>query len=135
MPGDVEKFADFLVLEALRNLPELKQLDLNIAAQERLRLSQKRAHYLPSVALSSGIDRTLKRIDATPFDGMELPELVPTWNIGIGVQYPLFQGGARKHQLQQTQLSILQLEDQRANFAQPTGVSGAFQIGVCQCLL
>jgi outer membrane protein len=49
-PGDVEVFADFLVQEAFRNSPELQQVNLAQAAQERSLLSQQRAFYLPTVA-------------------------------------------------------------------------------------
>ncbi|MEM7102073.1 MAG: TolC family protein [Bacteroidota bacterium] len=111
-PGDLDRFADFMVSEALRDLPEIQQLDLGIDTQERLMLSQKREWYLPSVAFSGGIDHIIDRY-AVPETGMPLPEKNPSWNLGIGVSYPLFQGGKRKINVQQTELKLLQLDHQR----------------------
>ena len=46
---------------------------------------------------------------------MPVPDAKPTWNVGLGIQYPIFQGGQRKYEADQTQLNVLQLEDQKAN--------------------
>lgn len=112
-PGDLDKFADFLVQEAFQNLPELRQLDYALAAQERSLLSQERAFYLPSIALSSEV--------AFPLDQYSYPESVmpidppTTWNAAVGVQMPIFQGNSRRYQQQQTKVGVLQLKDQLAN--------------------
>ena len=50
--GELDALADFLVSEAMANLPVLKQIDVNLSAQERLLLSQKRKNYLPSVGFT-----------------------------------------------------------------------------------
>ena len=111
--GQLVKFANFLVDEAMQNLPELGQFDANIAAQERLALSQKRAFYLPSVALSGSANMVLSKSRVpeqfTPIDN------VTTWDISVGLQFPILQGGARKHRLEQTKVGILQLKDQRGD--------------------
>ncbi|MCP3931441.1 MAG: TolC family protein [Bacteroidetes bacterium] len=111
--GLVEKFGDFLVLQAEQNLPELKQLDIGIDIQGRLETSQKRAYYLPSVAASGAVNRTLDKWNI-PFD-MPATDNITTWNIGVGVQFPVFQGNSRRHALDQTKLNIIRLEDQRAD--------------------
>ncbi len=114
--GELEKFADFMVQEAMNRLPELKQFDLNIGAIQRQQLSQKRAFYLPSLALSGQIDHTIKMFDtAEPIPGFPIPETKPTWNIAAGLQYSLFQGGKRSLNVQRTELNLLQLENQRAD--------------------
>lgn len=113
--GNLETFSDFLVLEGMKNWPELKQIDFGIAAQERLKLSQKRAFYLPSVAVSGQIDYIIDRVKTIEIPGASPPGNDPTWNLGVGLQYPLFQGGQRKFDLEQTRLNVLQLQDQRAN--------------------
>ncbi len=111
--GQLSKFADFLVSEAMQQLPELGQFDANIAAQERLALSQKRAFYLPNIGLTGSTNRVVTKSGVPeqfpPIDN------VTTWDIAVGASLPIFQGGARKHQLEQTQVGILQLKDQRAD--------------------
>lgn len=113
--GNLEAFSDFLVLEGMKNWPELKQFDYGIAAQERLKLSQKRAFYLPSVALSGQVDYIIDRVKPIEVPGSAPPGNDPTWNLGVGLQYPIFQGRQRKFDLEQTKLNVLQLQDQRAN--------------------
>ena len=112
-PGDVEKFANFLVTKVKSDLPELKQLESNIAAQERSLTSQERAYWLPSLALTGQADYVLGKYlqDA----GVPQVDVKPTWNLGLGLQYPLFQGGERSAQKEKTELSILQLQHQYAN--------------------
>lgn len=111
--GDLADFSDFLVKEAIVRLPELKQFDYSIAAQQRLQRSRERAFYLPSVAISGSIDQTLKRFDVVG----DFPPATnkPQWSVGLGVQYPIAQGGKRRINVEQSKLNILQLRDQRSN--------------------
>lgn len=111
-PGLIEKFADFLVQEAMSNLPELQQLDFGIAASERQKLSQQRAFYLPSLALTGQVDRTLGRYRG---DIDKNIPLATQYSLGLGLQYPIIQGGKRKLNVQRTELSIQQLQAQRAD--------------------
>jgi outer membrane protein TolC len=118
--GELEVLADFLVNEAMIKLPELKQVDIGIAAQDRLLLSQQRQNHLPSFALSGGWDYTIDRWDVPELDPVFQSfglgaQNKPSWNVAMGVQYPIFQGMARQHRVEQTQVNILQLQDQRAN--------------------
>ena len=111
--GDLATFSDFLVKEGMVRLPELKQFDFSIAAQQRLQRSQERAFYLPSVAVSGSIDQTLKKFDVVG----DFPPATnkAQWSVGLGLQYPLAQGGKRRYAVEQSQLNILQLKDQRTN--------------------
>lgn len=111
-PGLIEKFADFLVQEAMSNLPELEQLDYGIAASERQQLSQKRAFYLPSLALTGQVDRTLGRYRG---DIDKNIPLATQYSLGLALQYPILQGGKRRLNVQRTQLTIQQLQAQRAD--------------------
>jgi len=111
-PGLVEKFADFLVQEGMSNLPELQQLDFGIAATERQRISQKRAFYLPSLALTGQVDRTLGRYRGDI--DKDIP-LTTQYSLGLGLQYPILQGGKRRLNVQRTELSIQQLQAQRGD--------------------
>ncbi|MEO1411904.1 MAG: TolC family protein [Bacteroidota bacterium] len=112
-PGDLERFADFLVAEAFKNLPEIGQVQAALAAQERSRLSQRRAFYLPSLVLSGEYNYPLGQYS---FPETVMPmDLVPTYSAAIGLQIPIFQGNARRFELEQTEVGILQLQDQLQN--------------------
>ncbi|MCG8332536.1 MAG: TolC family protein [Chitinophagales bacterium] len=112
-PGDIEFFADFLVQEALNTRPEIKQLEVSMGAQERSLLSQNRAFYLPQVALSAEYDYPIDQFNY-PNDVMPIsPD--PTYNAAIALQLPIFQGNFRRIQKEQTKVSILQLQDQKAD--------------------
>jgi len=111
--GALADFSDFLVKEAMIRLPELKQFDYSIAAQQRLQRSRERAFYLPSVAVSGSIDQTLKKFNVVG----DIPPATnkAQWSIGLGLQYPIAQGGKRRINVEQSKLNILQLRDQRHN--------------------
>ncbi len=114
--SDLNLLADFLVLDGLRRLPELKQVDLSKAAQERSLLSQKRSFFLPTIAASGGLNYVIDRFDPVlPPEGFPQPIDDPTWNVGVNLQLPIFQGMSRRYQVDQTKVGIMQLEDQKAN--------------------
>ncbi|MEM6629004.1 MAG: TolC family protein [Bacteroidota bacterium] len=110
--GALKKFSDFLVQEGMSNLPELKQLDVNIQAQERLKKSRNRAFYLPTFAVSGAWDYIIDRWKVTENPNFNTFISQPTWSLALGVQYPLIQGGRRNVELQQTRVSLFQLQDQ-----------------------
>ena len=111
--GDLAVFSDFLVKEAIVRLPELKQFDYSIAAQQRLQRSRERAFYLPSIAISGSIDQTIKKFNVVG----DIPPATnkAQWSVGLGLQYPIAQGGKRRINVEQSKLNILQLRDQRNN--------------------
>ncbi|SEI79257.1 Outer membrane protein TolC [Cyclobacterium xiamenense] len=111
------QFVDFLVNEAQQNLPELQQIQLAIAAQERLLKSNRRSFYMPTLALGAGYDYPIKTVnpgDPLPLPGVEINNL-PTWNAGVNVSIPLFAGGSRKYEKQKTKVSLYQLKDQQSD--------------------
>ncbi|MEM9920507.1 MAG: TolC family protein, partial [Bacteroidota bacterium] len=112
---ELEKLADFLVKEAFDQLPELKQIDASLAAQQRLLKSRKRAFYLPSFALSGSWDYTFQRWDVTETPGLPTQEVEPSWNLGLAVQYPIFQGGKRRFDQEVVELNISQIEYQQTD--------------------
>lgn len=112
-PGDLAKFSDFLVEDAFSRLPEIQQLDYNIDAQNRQLLSLKRRFTLPSLAVSGGTDYLINTWKIP--EGLTPIDAKTTWNLGLALQYPLFQGGKRKFNVEKTQLQVLQLEDQKKN--------------------
>ena len=111
--GQLDKFTNFIVEYAQERLPELEFLDNNISLQERLKLSNERAFYLPTVALSGSANRVFDKYDVP--EVFEPKDNVTTWNLGVGVSYPIFQGNLRRKQLEQADLTLQQLNLTRNN--------------------
>ena len=115
--GDVEILTDFLVAEALQNMPSLKQLAANMKAAERQQQMNRRLYYLPTVALRGQADYTFWRAGK----GMPPASSDPvngTWNLALHFTYPLFQGNQRKIAIDQTAIQQQQLRLQEESLRQ-----------------
>ncbi len=111
----LNQLADFMVYEALRNLPETEQIRLAIAAQERQLRSNKRSFYLPTIAFGAGYEYPISIVnpgEPLPVPGLEINNN-PTWNAAFNVSIPLFAGGSRKFQKEKTEVGLYQLQDQQ----------------------
>ena len=106
--GEMHDMADFLVQEALQRLPVLKELNTNISLQKRLLKSSERANYLPSASLTAQLDHVLQKWSFP--EGVSPTEKKAQWSIGLGVQYPIFQGKTRKIAVEQDRLALDQLK-------------------------
>lgn len=110
--AELDKLADFFVEEAFANLPTLQEIDYGLQAQERLLKSRKRAFFMPTAGVSGNLDYTIKRWDIV---SVLNPDLEPGWNVGLGVSFPILQGGQRNINQQQAKLNILQTKGQQAD--------------------
>jgi outer membrane protein TolC len=122
-------FIQFMVDEGLNRSPELKQLDQYIEVQERLVLSKKRGRYLPTVGIQSQGDYYLSRRGAgtEPMEPIVFPNMDPInigtelkdyqWNFGISASIPIFQGGFKRAEIQQSEIQLTILHDQRNDLA------------------
>ena len=115
--GDVEILTDFLVEEALQNMPSLKQLAANMKAAERQQQMNRRLYYLPTVAVRGKADYTFWRggkgmptVSSDPARG--------TWNLALNFTYPLFQGNERKIDIDKTAIQQQQLRLQEESLRQ-----------------
>jgi len=112
-PWGLRVFRAFLSEQALRESPELLQLDAALAAQQRLEASASRAFYSPTVALNGAVSRNLARGGA----GAELADTNPPddtdWNLSLSLSLPLFEGGARLAERRQASAQVRQLELER----------------------
>jgi len=84
-------FVDFLVQEAIKNAPELKALDYNLAAVERSEKLYGAGRLLPTLALQGQYNYELGRSGA----GTEFPPffVVPPlgyYNVGLSLKLPIF---------------------------------------------
>lgn len=122
------QFRDFSVIKAFEFSPELKQLDQALAAQRLVINQQRRGYYVPQISAKASYDRILDQrfagqdfttslaaaglpVSATRLDDNE-------WQIGLVASIPLWEGGARKHEIAASQAQIDVLEQTRVKSAQ-----------------
>ena len=116
-PEALKKFTAFVVRMGLDSLPELKELDAQIAAQERLIKLYRRNFYLPDVGISAGADYRLHRggagSDPPPPDSgfPEVDDL--TWQLGVSASLPLITGGKRNAVYQRGLIELERLQFQK----------------------
>ncbi len=111
-PASMKIFTDFLIMEAQATLPEIKEIDESIKANERALLSYKRKRYLPDVLLRSQADHSFSRSGA----GSEIP--LPdknSWQVGVNATWPIFQGGEIHTKVRQLRIDISRLGTQKAD--------------------
>jgi len=118
---------DFLVHEAAGIAPEIRSLDAVIAAQKRRLASTRQAFYLPEVALEGNVADNLLRESAGGAGGSGsaapsgLPAPVSTdesWQLGLSVTLPIFQGNSRNASRRQAAATLSRLRCQRELAAQ-----------------
>lgn len=122
-------FRDFMVDEAIKHSPELKQLDALVDAQERSELLAERRLYLPTVALQAELQQRLAKGGEGESSGLSLPPDVPFdinfptfddtfWSVGVNVSLPLYEGGGRYAEIRKAEAELARLQQQRASVAQ-----------------
>ena len=100
---DEDQTLDALVTKAIAARPELATLAKQHEAQEAT-LASARGTYGPSIGASGGL---------TDY-GTNLEQLVPNWSIGVGVTWPLFQGGLTKALVHQAEAGLESIDAQKA---------------------
>ncbi len=100
---------EYFIQQGLAAAPELLQLDAQIAASERQLLSAERSFWSPEIGLSSQLSEVLEESRVTG----ESQEGENDWQIGINFSLPLFQGGARKAQVNRFTHELNQLQFQQ----------------------
>ena len=115
---------DFLVDTAVDLAPEIRSLDAAIAAQQRRLAAARQAFYLPKVALQGNVSENLLRENAgasasalTP--GLAAPATTDeSWQLGLSVTLPLFEGNARDARRSQAAATLNRIRRQRGLAAQ-----------------
>ncbi len=115
---------DFLVHEAAGIAPEIRSLDAAIAAQKRRLASTRQAFYLPKVALEGNVADNLLR-ESAGGSGSAAPSGLPapastdeSWQLGLSVTLPIFQGNSRNASRRQAAATLSRLRRQRELAAQ-----------------
>ena len=120
--GRIGTLGDFLADVAVGLAPEIRSLDAVIAAQQRSLAATRQAFYLPKVALQGNVSDNLLRENA---GGPPLPPGLATpsmpdesWQLGLSVTLPIFQGNARNARRTQTAATLNRVQRQRQLAAQ-----------------
>lgn len=115
-PADFARFSNFYIDRALRQAPEIEQLNAQISAKQREVVSQRRSFWLPTFSIggqyTSNIDQS--GVGAGPQSGLNVDD----WNIALRATLPLFAGGERRANLSRAQLELHQLETLRTSTAE-----------------
>jgi len=88
--------------EVLKNNPEIKKLDLDIAQSQTL-VKAARGGYLPEVSLQAGSDVRHRDLGGTK----------PEWIAGVFMEYPFFEGGLTRAQVAKASSQRLQLLEKK----------------------
>ncbi len=94
-PRSLDILRDFLVQKGLVGSPELQQFDAAILASERSHSAATRSFWIPDVGLQGSVGQVFSR------GGEGSPTTDPgasdetSWNVGVFLSLPLFEGGAR----------------------------------------
>ncbi len=99
--------------DALRNRPDMKRADADIEAA-RARVAAEQAGYLPTLSANAAYTWQNGTTDMGQFRGAQLKgDLQNSWNAGIILTMPLFQGGLTKGRVSEARANLLALEAQR----------------------
>jgi len=112
-PADYATFSRFYIDRALRQAPELEQLNAQIVAKQRELTSQRRSYWLPDFSVGGRYTSNLGQsgLGAGPSAGGDLDD----WSVGLQATLPLFAGGLRKANVSRASFELRQLESLRSS--------------------
>ncbi|KAA3620448.1 MAG: hypothetical protein DWQ05_00460 [Calditrichaeota bacterium] len=111
-PNDLRLITNFLIEEALRVYPSKNRLIANLKAVERQLTMNKRAYFIPALALQAQSDETFWRGGkaSEPLPGQSYTDT--RWNIGLNLSFPLFDRNRKRIDVQTNQIQRKQLKTQ-----------------------
>lgn len=111
---DFELMSQFFVEEGLTSSPELATLKAQSNAQARQLDSDKRAYWSPDIALFGEVSEVYDESISKSMVGFNISlEDQTTWQAGVNLSLPLFEGGARKSRIARSRLGLQQLNTQQ----------------------
>ena len=100
---DEDQSLDILVSRAIAARPELAQIERERVAQQKT-LSALKGGYGPSLSATAGASET----------GVALDGLVPNWDVGLLLTWPIFQGGLTRAQVDEAAANLDSVDAQKA---------------------
>jgi outer membrane protein TolC len=117
-PWSFKLFRSWLVEVALRQSPELKQLDAAIAAQRRFLQSTNRSFWMPQLGLQADWTRLFQEWGANEGQRSALGLDDTDWSVGVRGSLPLFEGGRRISTRGRSSEELMRLRIERDALAQ-----------------
>jgi len=111
-----EAIQNFLVDVAFANSPSLQSFDLETDGQKIALNQRKRKFYLPNLNSQFSYSRELQ--SSRPGGGAGISQDDNFWNLGLRANLPLFEGGRRIHQVKQTKVNLIRLNEEKNRTAQ-----------------
>jgi outer membrane protein TolC len=123
---DFKIFRDFMVVEAFENSPELQVINKAIEIQERISTAASTQFYIPSFGLQGHVANVFYRGGAgsepqpitIPGVGDYQFGTIPkdfSWNVGLNLRLPLFEGAGRIAEVEQSAIEIKKLEYEKSS--------------------
>ncbi len=113
-PRNFQVFRNFQVREGLQLSPELHGLQARISAQQRILLNTQREFWAPDLTLESDVSQRMAQAGSgqgTPPGALSQDRT--TWNLQLGLSFPLFSGGAKEANQGQALETLRQLQLER----------------------
>jgi TolC family type I secretion outer membrane protein len=100
-------------IDALQNRPDMKRMEADIdAARSRVRAEQ--SNYLPTLSANAAYNWANGSTEMGPFLGTTFKgDVQNSWNAGIFLTLPLFQGGLTRGRVSEARANLLALEARR----------------------
>ncbi|MGH7281614.1 MAG: TolC family protein [Polyangiaceae bacterium] len=100
---DEDQSLDILVSRAIAARPELAQIEKQRVAQQKT-LSALKGGYGPALSATAGATE----------NGVALDGLVPNWDVGLILSWPIFQGGLTRAQVDEAAANLDSVDAQKA---------------------
>jgi outer membrane protein TolC/ABC-type uncharacterized transport system substrate-binding protein len=123
---DFKIFRNFMVEFAFENSPELKVIDKAIEIQERISSAATGQFYLPTFGLQGQVSNVFHRSGAgSTVEPVTIPGVgdfqfgtIPedlSWNVGLNLRLPLFEGAGRFAEIEQASIEIKKLQLEKSS--------------------
>ena len=126
-----ERYAGFIIEQMQKNSPELQQLASMAKIIERKTALYKRKWYMPEVALMAGADQAFIRDGTIQPPNMPVPSPPDdmTFNAGISLKIPIFQGGKSSAEAKKSMIEMDKINYQKEDVLNQleTGIRSAVQ--------
>ncbi|UBM62709.1 TolC family protein [Candidatus Sulfidibacterium hydrothermale] len=114
-PNLTEKYASFIIEEMKTNSPELQQLQALAEIINRKRKLYKKQWYIPELALVAGAEQAFIRNGTIQPPNMPVPPPPDdmTYNLGISLRIPIFQGGKSSAEAKKSVIETNKIKNQK----------------------